>query len=323
MDSFEAEVGEMKQLRDRQRAADNVVLDQRRADLEAFKDAESQDRPCAGRLEEIARVELTRWIAETILRQKSLEESKLNYNQMREELVVASKKVFNGSELKLLRSVVSVAETGIRQAQTDLQEALDGMNDAELLLKRALRIKQSQKETLPLFQLLCKDNIELSEVRLDLLVCAVTAMMDATYDQKCAFFFDIFDQQGEGLYSSTFINRVVVLFGEMFFRIGMLPAPPVEEDIRDSVYRSFKDIGLQFESDSLTVRESKRLLITLLSNAYPLAETLAVTMGFSGMEAVQSIYGKPSGLGGGFMGMYQRNKMTPVGLLLKGNEERE
>ena len=322
MHSFEAEVGEMRRLRELQSAAENVVLNKRRAELEAFKDAESQDRPCAGRLEEIARVELARWIDETTLRQKSLEESRLNYNQMGEELAAASKKAFNGRELRLLRSVVSVAETGIRQAQKDLNEALDGMNDADLLLKRALRIKQSQKETLPLFQLLCKDNIELSEVRLDLLVCAVTAMMDATYDQKCAVFFDTFDQQGEGLYSGNFINRVVVLFGEMFFRIGMLPASPAAEDVRDSVYRSFNDIGLHYESDSLTLRESKRLLITLLSNTYPLAETLAVTMGFSGMEAVQSIYGKPSGLGGGFMGMYQRNKMTPVGLLLKGNEER-
>ena len=166
--------------------------------------------------------------------------------------------------------------------------------------------------------MLCDEDADLAEVRLDLLICGVTALMDATYDQKCAFIFNLFDPKGEGFYSGPFLCRVAMLFAEVFFRIEMLPAPPVLDDVQNSMFRAFGDIGLQYKTDSLTLPEAKRVLITLLSSSYPLANTLAVRLGFPGMKGVQDMYGKASGLGGGFMGTFQRNKMTAIGLLLKG-----
>jgi hypothetical protein len=59
-DAYEAEVGKMRDFHENQCAADQATLLHNREELEAFKDAESQDRPSAGRLEEIARVELLR-----------------------------------------------------------------------------------------------------------------------------------------------------------------------------------------------------------------------------------------------------------------------
>jgi hypothetical protein len=106
----------------------------------------------------------------------------------------------------------------------------------------------------------------------------------------------------------------------MFFKLDMLPFRPIEEDVQTALYRSFRDIGLDFKKDPLTFPEAKRVLITFLSDSCPLADTLAVRLGFGGMKAVQDMNGQPAGVGGGFMGTYQRNKMTAIGLLLKGEK---
>jgi hypothetical protein len=110
-----------------------------------------------------------------------------------------------------------------------LNETLDGLNDAEVLLNRAVRIKQSQTDSLPLFLMLAEEDSEVTEVRLDLLVCAITALMDVTYDQRCAFFFNLFDAKGEGFYLGPFLAKVIMLFGETFHRIKMLPFSPLKE----------------------------------------------------------------------------------------------
>ena len=308
----------MRDFHETQCAADISILTNRREELEAFKDAESQSRPSAGRLEEIARVELARWIDETVTRQTTLQENKEEFVQNRDEYTEANKRGANAKELQTLKSVMNVSETGVREGQRGLNEALDGLNDSEILLNRAVRIKQSQIDSLPLFRMLCNEESELSEVRIDLLVCAMTALMDATYDQKCAFLFNLFDSKGEGLYSGPFICKVAMLFGEVFYRIEMLPAPPVLEDVQNSIFRAFYDIGLEYKSDALTLPEAKRVLITLCSSSYPLANALAVRLGFPGMKGIQDMTGRRSSLGGGFMGTYQRNKMTAIGSLLKG-----
>ena len=223
-------------------------------------------------------------------------------------------------ELNEIRSVLNVAETTVRQAQKTVQEALDGMYDSEVLLKRAVRMRAEQKALLPLFILLAKISGQIPEqIRLDLLACAVTALMDATFDQKMTFFFNVFDAAGTGYFSGPFVVRVAMLFGEMFNRLTMLPYPPHEEDIYSAVNRGFMDLGLSYEKDILTVTEAKRLLITFLSHSFPLANSLAVKLGLPGMKGVIDVYGGPGGVpGGSLMGTYQRNRMTAVGLLMKG-----
>ena len=59
-------------------------------------------------------------------------------------------------ELNEIRSVLNVAETTVRQAQKVVQEALDGMYDSEVLLRRAVRMRAEQKALLPLFILLAR-----------------------------------------------------------------------------------------------------------------------------------------------------------------------
>jgi hypothetical protein len=174
----------------------------------------------------------------------------------------------------------------IRTYDRALNDTLDGLNDAEVLLNRAVRIKQSQTDSLPLFLMLAEKDSEVTEVRLDLLVCAITALMDVTYDQRCAFFFNLFDAKGDCFYSGPFLAKVIMLFGEAFHRMKMLPFSPLQEDVVNSVLRGFLDIGLQYKTDSLTLPESKRLMITLVSDSLPLSNTLAVTLGFSAMKVI-------------------------------------
>ena len=79
------------------------------------------------------------------------------------------------------------------------------------------------------------------------------------------------------------------------------------------------DLGLTYDKDILTVTEAKRLLITFLSHSFPLANALAVKLGLPGMKGVIDVYGGAGGVpGGSLMGTYQRNRMTAVGLLMKG-----
>ena len=298
-------------------ASDKEVLRIKREEFEAFKNAESQDKPSGYRMEEIARKQLAVSIDLTVERQADLTGYREDFLVMQGEYDEAQGRGASISELQVLRSVMNVSETAVREGQRALTDALDLLSDSELLLSRANRIKLSESNSLPLFIMLSEE-VEVSEVRLDLLVCAIVGLMSATYDQKCAFFFNLFDPLGDGFYSGQFLLKVSLLFCEMFFRIGLLPQSPDKNDVSDCLHRAFRDLGLDSRLDSLSLQESKRVLITLLSNSYPLADCLAVKLGFNGMKAVQDMYVRPNGQGGGFMGTYQRNTMTAVGSLLKG-----
>ena len=180
-------------------------------------------------------------------------------------------------------------------------------------MRRAVRMREEQLELLPLFTLLAQVVGQLPEqVRLDLLACAVTALMDATFDQKMAFFFNVFDNAGNGSFGGPFVVRVAMLFGETFYRLNMLPYAPHEEDLVDAVQRGFVDLNLKYETDSLSMPEAKRLLVTFLSHSFPLANSLAVKLGLPGMKAVIDIYGGPGGVpGGSLMGTYQVSTPPP------------
>lgn len=319
-DSYDSEVQRMIDFNSMRCAADKEVLQSKVAEFEAFQNAESQELPSGDKMEEIARKQLAVSSDLTVERQVELAGFRADFQVMQGEYGEAQGRGASISELQVLRSVMNVSETSVREGQRNLTDAMDVLNDSELLLSRANRIKLNETHSLPLFCML-SDDVSVSEVRLDLLVCAIVALMSATYDQKCAFFFNLFDPLGEGFYSGPFLFKVCMLFCEMFFRIGLLPQSPDRDDLSDCVYRAFRDLGLDSRLDSLSLPESKRLLITLLSKSYPLADCLAVKLGFNGMKAAQDMYVRPNGQGGGSMGTYQRNTMTAIGSLLKGVRE--
>ena len=68
-------------------------ISKRKQEMEAFKDAEAQELPAAGRLEEIARIEIARWVEELGKRSEELDESRSEYQEMREEYEFVLQKV--------------------------------------------------------------------------------------------------------------------------------------------------------------------------------------------------------------------------------------
>jgi hypothetical protein len=317
--AFHEELDKMHASHDAQTAADLEVLQKRREELEAFKDAEAQEAPAADRLEEIARVEISRWIDELDHKRVALDSHRDEYAEVRrmleEKLAMGNAKASDVSEL---RSILNVSETELKKHQKEVEETLQGLMDAEVLLNRAVRIRMQQHELLPVFSKLANESTGLNQVRVDLLACAMTLLMEATFDQKCAFFFNLFDSGGDGFYSGKYMVKIITLFGETFFRLQLFPFPANEDDFRNMVLRGFMDLGLSFEKDAMTLPEAKRLISTLVSSSFPLANALAVTLGFYSVQGALGAHGHIGSPGGMQMSTYQRNKMTPIGLLLKG-----
>ena len=309
----------MKRTHDEQTESDLQVLQKRREELEAFKDAETQESPAADRLEEIARVEISRWIDELEKKRFILDNARDEYIELRnhlEELVAQGGTKL--SEISEVRSMLNITETELKIKQKEVEDTLTGLLDAEVLLNRAVRIRGQQNELLPLFSRLSNESTGSTQIRIDLLACAMVALTEATFDQKCAFYFNMFDSGGDGFYSGKFLLRVVLLFGDTFYRLRLFRFPPNEEDIRNMVLRGFMDLGLNFNRDSVTLPEAKRLIATLVSNSFPLANSLSVTLGFQNAKTAIGAHGYIGSPGGLQMGTYQRNRMAPVALLLKG-----
>jgi len=137
-EAYEADIGKLKDFHERQCQADLDTVTKRRDELEAFKDAESQDRPAAERLEEIARVELARWIEHTVRQGQDLRKARDDFLAVKMELEERLAREAPLKELNELRSVLNVAETTVRQAQKEVQECLDNMYDAEVRVASAL-----------------------------------------------------------------------------------------------------------------------------------------------------------------------------------------
>lgn len=308
--AYEAEVGQLRYTHHIKTNADQVNLARRREEMEAFKDAESQEVPAAERLEEIARVEISRWIDELEMCGEALEKARLEYHEMRDELEYLQAKGINKKnekQLRELRSVVNHAESLVREKQRSLEDGLECLSDAEALLDRAIRIKKQQDELLPLFVLLAKEPTP-SSCRMDYFACSFAILMNGSFEQKSNFIFHLFDVIGEGFFSSSFIKTMLALFQETLYRLKLIPYEPDHQEIDNSVWRAFLDLGLKPgvgpDADYLTQYEVRQMILSLVGHSKLISEAL----GFS-----SSTYAS-----GGRMSTYQRNRMSAVGLLLRG-----
>lgn len=283
---------------------DNHNLRKKREDLEAFKDAEAQELPVAERLEEIARIEMSRWVDDAGLKSKQLENARQDYKVVRQELEAKESNVLakaNKKAIMELRSMVNIALTTVRECQKNLEATLERLLDAEVLLHRAIRLKREQDDLLPLFNLLAGQNDSLpSEIRLDLFLTAITVLVCATFDQKCNLFLGLYDKQGEGFFDAKFLVSTLELFQEALFRLRYTPTPPLREELVNTVQRRFFDLGLDPKRDALTQYESKHFLISMLSRSGDLTKLFGVD--------------EP----GATMSTYQRNNLGPVLMLQRG-----
>lgn len=302
--AFDEEVGNLRQIHADKTRADRLAVRKKREDLEAFKDAEAQELPAAERLEEIARVEMGRWIDTADKKGKDLDKARVDYNQVRKELEdkqASSTGKANAKAIMELRSMVNIAETTVREKQRDLEEVIDRLMDAEVLMNRAVRLRTQQDELLPLFSLLAGATESLpSECRLDYFAATMVIIINATFEQKMNFFLGMYDKAGDGFYDAKFLVAVVNLFQETLFRLNYLPSCSGLEEVRNTTMRQFFDLGLNSGVDALSTYETRQFLISLVSRI----SSIAKVFGFK----------EP----GKDMGMYQRNRMSPVALLTRG-----
>jgi len=355
--AYEAEVGQLRFVHHVKSATDATNMTKRREELEAFKDAEAQEVPAAERLEEISKVEIGRWVDECGERGEALDKARSEYAEMREELEYLLSKGINKKnekQLRELRSVVNHAESLVRERQRAVEEAIGCLADAEALLDRAIRTKKQQDQLLPLFALIALEPSP-SSVRVDFMAVAFAILMIGSFEQKLNFVFYLYDVAGDGFFSSYQLQTLIALFQETLHRLHYIPYSPNTTEINNVVWRSFLDLGLRPglspESDYLTHYEGKKVMLLLIlyfcvltTVHFPMSQNHNVVRDFvsalCGKSAVlwrllglgpptqdvslEPCVGSatngmaPLAVGGSWMCTYQRNKMSPLGLLVRG-----
>ena len=213
----------------------------------------------------------------------------------------------NEKQLRELRAVVNHAESLVREKQNALEDALHGLEDSEALFDRAIRIRHQQDEILPLFQILSREEVP-ADCRVDLFICALTVLMNGSFEEKWNLTLQIFDVHGECYFSSNFLTKLLIIFQETMYRLKLIRFAPKPLEIENTVTRLFHDLklhpGNDPHADMLTAYEMKQVLLMLAGKSEMLSKVLRL------MSLEQST--------GPIMTIYQRNRLSCIAMLLRG-----
>lgn len=323
--AFLSEVGKMRKVHEEKSAADSEYLRNKREEMESFKDAEKQEIPAAERLEEFARIEVSRSIDELDRGSMEMENMRLEYREMKADFDEVAHELAQAEargtidkakqrRAQEMRSMVSVAETRMREAQRKVQEALDSLGDAEILLDRAVRLCQQQSDLLPLFSLIAKDVYLPSSCRLNALLVAMVVLMNGPFEQKYNILFRLFDPLCEGRVGLSFALSLFSTVQDALYLLRMLRVVATQDELVNLVTRGFMSYNLNPASDLLTEYELKNLVVSLISHSSLLTKVLGLTVRTSMQPGSVSFEGSDAGN----MGTYQRNRMSPLALLSRG-----
>eukprot|EP01038_Epipyxis_sp_PR26KG_P005892 gene5892-8130_t len=299
-DSFKEEFDELKELHDEKCREDQEFLQKKREELESFKDAEKQEIPAAERLEEFARIEISRSIDELEKLSEELIKMRLEYKEMKDdfenqvlEANNSKNKAAMQRELNEMKSMVNVAETCMREAQTKAENALEDLLDSEALLERAVILKSQQDELLPLFRLFAtnKNSNRLpGSCQLNLFIISLVLLMTGSFEQKYNYIFRLFDQNsfrksstnssdskslqlnkfgvGESVYHLPFISNILSIVQESMYQLQMLSFTVNEDDLKNALFREFFSLNLDPFKDFITEYEMKQMILHLISHSY-------------------------------------------------------
>jgi hypothetical protein len=293
LEAYEIEMETMRNVHALKTLGDRKNLQRKIEDLDAFKDAEAQEMPSAERLEQISRVELHFWMDEMDKKIKALELVKHEYDEVKAE-VWNDLMGENKKKVAEARTMINFAEASVKARQTDLRAAIEAMNDAEVLLNRAIRIKKQQDRLMPLFQLISGETLP-SSCRFDLFFAALSLLVVGTFDMKIDIVFSLLDKNKVGTLSISDMFSIVQLYSDVMFRLKLLSMPPNEEELQNIIFRAFFERGLSW-ADRLTRYEVKCVLRQLCSHSRPASVALGI----------------PRADG---MCTYQRNVMSPLRLV--------
>ena len=157
---YNDEVGSLMKIHKAKTTADQHAVFRKREELEAFKDAEAQEMPAAARLEEIARIEISRCVDELDVQGQELEKAREEFHDITVDLAKLYEKAEKQNskniqrQIQDLKSMLQNAEQVVKQNQENVQKGINVLSDAESLLDRAVRISAQQNIFLPLFNML-------------------------------------------------------------------------------------------------------------------------------------------------------------------------
>lgn len=323
--AYDTEISEMRRINEEKCATDIKNLRKRREDMEAFKEADKQEVPCAERLEDFARIEVSRSIEELEKLGIEMDKMRLEYREMKTDfdafLVVLEQQGDRGKndkrnqkKLQELKSMVSLAETRMKEAQRNVKDELEGLIDAELLLNRAVRMRHQQDELLPLFRLIAGDILMPSNCELNALIVSMIILMEGTFDQKYNFLFRLYDSQCEGTAKLSFTTSLLSSVQRTLSLLKMLTNTATQDELLNMVIRAFMSYGLNPTKDHLTEYELKCLVLNLASHSYLLTNALGITQRSVMLAGNITFEGGHSS----HMGTYQRNCMSPIALISRG-----
>lgn len=316
----------MRSVHEQKTTADAENLRQRRVELEAFKEANNQDIPCAERLEEFARIEVSRSIDELENLGREMNQMRLEYREMKTDFDAfvgeldqqgehALSDKNNAKKLQEMKSMVGLAESRMKEAQRNVREELEGLVDAEMLLNRAVRMRHQQDEILPLFSLIAGPEVVApSNCGLNSLILSIILLMEGTFDQKYNFIFRLYDADCEGTAELRFTVNLLSSVQRSLRLLRMLRTTVTQDELLNSVTRGFMSFGLNPVKDRLTEYELKSLVLNFVSNSYLLTQVLGISMRSSMQPGDVTFEGRYSA----HMGTFQRNMMSPLALVTKG-----
>jgi hypothetical protein len=159
--------------------------------------------------------------------------------------------------------MANVSLTRLKACQKEVEEGVLCLSDAEVLLRRAIRLKAQEEDLLPLFRIVAGNEEYPASCPLNLLIAALILITSATFDQRAETFFSIFKSPLPHLFDCKYLGSAVTLLVETLSRLKLIPFR-ISSDELDSLVLRFL-INLKLPADSfVTTYEAKQFLSSLV-----------------------------------------------------------
>ena len=159
------------------------------------------------------------------------------------------------------RSMANVSLTRLKESKRAVEEGLANLGDAEVLLRRAIRLTSHERELLPLFRVISGTEEYPKTCAYNLLVAAVILQMNGTFDQRAKCLFQVFPSAQPGFVDRRYLLDLVTLVNEVLYRLRILPYKIAYDELESLVLRYFAEVRA---TSTLTQFEAKQFLSALI-----------------------------------------------------------
>lgn len=153
--------------------------------------------------------------------------------------------------------------TRLKEAQKQLEEAVMCLDDAEMLLQRAVRTREQEVGLHPLFQCLGVASEEYpSSCPLNMLFAALCTVIGGAFDQKVSLFLNLFMSTNScGVVKRKFLVDALHLLSSAARRLGLLPFRLTRDEIESLVGSALIDMR---SKEEITLYQTKNVFRSLL-----------------------------------------------------------